>query len=99
MPYPARYRRAKLIARVYEVDPLRCEHRSGQMKIIAFVIQRSEINAILNHLGLPREPPEVYRARGPPQAGLWGNEECQEITDSDATTVDDLADQDQSVSW
>jgi hypothetical protein len=70
-----------------------------QIKIIAFVIQRSEINAILNHFGLPSERPKIHRARGPPQAGLWGDKDGQEITYSDATTAADIADQDQLVDW
>lgn len=47
--YPARYQWAKLIARVYEEAPLRCEHCGGSMKIIAFITKRREIKAILNY--------------------------------------------------
>jgi hypothetical protein len=47
---PARQRWAKLIARVYEVEPLRCVRCRGLMKIIAFITERSEIKAILKLL-------------------------------------------------
>jgi hypothetical protein len=50
-------------------------------------------------LRLPSEPPKIHRSRGPPQAGLWGDEESQEVGAGDAAAVDDLADQDQSVDW
>jgi hypothetical protein len=81
------------------VDPLHCEHCGGPMKIIAFVIEHSEITAILNHLGLPSEPPKVHRARGPPHARLSADDESQTVKDGNSTIVSDLADQDQSVNW
>ena len=43
---------AKLIYRVYEVDPLRCPKCGGQMKIIAFILKREEIIRILKHLSM-----------------------------------------------
>jgi hypothetical protein len=64
---------AKLIARVYETDPLLCGHCGGRMKIIAFVMQASEIRQILAHVGLPVEAPRTHPARGPPQSDLWAS--------------------------
>jgi hypothetical protein len=67
----SRYSWAKLIARVYETDPLQCGRCGGRMKIIAFVMQASEIRQILAHVGLPVEAPRTHPARGPPQGDLW----------------------------
>ena len=41
---------AQLVCQVYEVDPLRCPKCGGQMKIIAFILEREEIIRILRHL-------------------------------------------------
>jgi hypothetical protein len=67
----SRYSWAKLIARVYETDPLLCSHRGERMKFIAFVVQASQIRQILAHVGLPTESPKVHPARGLPQSDLW----------------------------
>jgi len=50
---------ARLIKKVYEVDPLLCPRCGEQMKIIAFIQQESEIKKICNNLGLEdwRAPP------------------------------------------
>jgi hypothetical protein len=87
--HPARYAWAKLIARVYEIDPLKCLACGGQMTIIAFVMQASEIKKILEHVGLPTQAPKAAAARGPPQADLW---------QQNGANVDP-ADEDQSVQW
>ena len=42
---------ARLIARIYEVDPLRCRRCGGSMQLIAFMTERSVIARILDHLG------------------------------------------------
>jgi Putative transposase len=71
----SRYSWAKLIARVYETDPLLCGHCGGRMKIIAFVVQASQIRQVLAHVGLPVEALSIHKsthpARGPPQSDLW----------------------------
>jgi hypothetical protein len=59
-----------------------------QMKLIAFVVQASEIRRILDHIGLPTEAPKAQPAREPPQGDLWGQ----------AGTVGP-EDEDQSVQW
>jgi len=52
---------ARLIKKVYEVDPLRCPKCGGAMKIIGFIGQPPVIEKILKHLGLwdtpSRDPP------------------------------------------
>ena len=49
---------ARLIARIYEVDPLRCRRCGGSMQLIAFITERAVIVRILDHLGelKPRAP-------------------------------------------
>jgi len=54
-----RRRWAELLARVFEVDPLRCLRCGGAMRIVAFILERSVIDAILRHL--------VWRGRDPRQ--------------------------------
>jgi hypothetical protein len=60
---------AMLIKRVYEVDPLKCPHCSGQMKIVSFVerSQQEVIERILRHCGLWEGPLRTLAtARAPP---------------------------------
>ena len=64
----ARYAWALLLARIYEVFPLRCPHCGGEMRIIAFITDAPNVRAILAHLGEPTAPPRIAPARGPP---LW----------------------------
>jgi hypothetical protein len=65
---PARTLWAVLLARIYEIFPLRCALCGGQMRIIAFITQAPALPSILTHLGEPTTPPALARARGPP---LW----------------------------
>jgi hypothetical protein len=74
---------------VYEIDPLKCLDCGGQMTIIAFVMQASEIKKILEHVGLPTQASKAAAARGPPQADLWHQDGANA----------DPADADQSVQW
>jgi hypothetical protein len=53
---------ARLIAKVYHVDPLVCLRCGQRMSILAFVSDQHSISRILEHLGL--RPPE--RDRPPP---------------------------------
>jgi len=52
------------IKKVWEVDPLKCQHCQGEMKIISFINEPDVIRKILKHLGLwstpekPRPPPK-----------------------------------------
>ena len=67
----AHYLWAVLIARIYEVFPLLCPLCGGQMRLIAFITEGTQISRILDHIGVDSEPPHIAPARGPP---LW--EEC-----------------------
>jgi hypothetical protein len=55
---------ARLIAKVYQADPLVCRDCRGPLKIIAYLHDQGAIRQILDHLGLAppedeRPPPEV----------------------------------------
>jgi hypothetical protein len=66
----ARSRWAQLLARIYEVFPLRCPECGSQMRILAFLTDPAPVSAILRHLELPHTPPRPSPARAPPQAAL-----------------------------
>ena len=66
---PARYLWALLLARIYEILPLRCTLCGGEMRIIAFVTDAPAVNTILTHLGEPTTPPEVAPRTWPPAVG------------------------------
>jgi hypothetical protein len=49
---------ARLIAKVYEVDPLICAHCGSEMKLIAVITDPPEVRKILRHLlKIGRAPP------------------------------------------
>jgi hypothetical protein len=54
---------AKLIKRIYEIDPLVCPSCGGEMKVIAFIIEHEVVDRILRHL---KRHGEGERERGPP---------------------------------
>jgi hypothetical protein len=58
---------ARLIQKIYEVDPLTCPKCQGRMRIISFIEDREVIKAILKHLGLwlPKSKPVPYLIRNP----------------------------------
>ena len=62
----ARYAWALLLARIYDVFPLRCPQCGGAMRIRAFVTDAATVRDILAHLGEPIAPPRSAPARGPP---------------------------------
>lgn len=80
---------ARLIQKVYEVDPFLCPKCAAQMKIIAFIEDEDVIRKILKHLGLwdvKRKPlPRVTlpRVNGPPDSGISTYDEPY------APTIDD----------
>ena len=43
---------ARLIQKIYEVDPLVCPRCEGEMRVIAFIEEQEVIRKILIHLGL-----------------------------------------------
>lgn len=57
---------AACIRRVFEVDPVLCEGCGGEMKLVAVILRDSEIDRVLDHLGLPRGFPTTRPARAPP---------------------------------
>jgi hypothetical protein len=65
---------ARLIAKVYQVDPLVCTRCGQKMKMIAFLTDRVSIRRILDHLGLsPQE-----QAEPPPVREILRVAECGE---------------------
>ena len=66
---------ARLIARIYEVDPLRCRRCGGSMQLIAFITERAVIVRILDHLGEPSRAPRMAPIRGPPGDGTMSRQE------------------------
>ncbi len=62
---------ARLIQKIYNVDPLLCPKCLGSMRIIAFIEDQQIVKKILQHLDLwhvKRKPPP--RATGPPAEGI-----------------------------
>lgn len=91
---PARYLWALLLARIYELLPLRCLLCGSEMRVIAFVIDEPAIHSILGYLGEPTAPPKVASARGPP---LW-EQATQSHWDDAPPPAPELV-FDQRVSW
>jgi hypothetical protein len=62
---------ARLIQKIYEVDPLTCPKCQGAMRVISFIEGQDVIKRILKHLGLwevkPRPPPKATGPPKPPQ--------------------------------
>ena len=57
---------ARLIQKIYEVDPLICPNCRGVMRIISIIEDQEVINKILGHLGLwltNQRPPPKPKAR------------------------------------
>lgn len=52
---------ARLIRRIYEVDPLQCPRCQGQMKMVAFITAPFEIQRLMRSLGIPlsQAPPTL----------------------------------------
>ena len=69
-PKRKRYSWAELMKRVFEIDVLICEHCGGTRKLLAFLTEPQTIRRILEHIGLPAEPPPVAPARPPPDPVL-----------------------------
>jgi hypothetical protein len=66
---------ARLIAKVYQVDPLLCVRCGRRMSMVAFVTDAFAIRRILDHLGLSTPKRKAAAPpRGPPcrRAAGWG---------------------------
>jgi hypothetical protein len=66
---------ARLIQKIYEVDPLTCPQCKAAMKIISFIDQPGVVKQILQHLGLwemqKRPPPKI----NPPPSAYYADEQ------------------------
>jgi len=66
---------ARLIQKIYEVDPLTCPKCKGAMKIISFIDQPEVVKQILQHIGLwvfeKRPPPKTK----PPPSEYYADEQ------------------------
>ena len=91
---PARYLWAALLARIYEILPLRCALCGSQVRIIAFITDEPAIHCILSDLGEPTAPPEAAPARAPP---LW--EQGAQVHWDDTPAPAPQYGFDQRVSW
>ena len=58
---------AELLKRVFQIDLTECPDCGGEVKLIAVIMERKVVCKILDHLGLPSEPPRVTPARAPPE--------------------------------
>jgi len=74
---------ARLIKKIYEVDPLVCPKCGGQMRIIAFIEDYKMIKKILDYLGIY----EFKRDKSPPRelaiADTFDDYTCDDYIDSD----------------
>ena len=59
-------RRAGVIKKVWEADPLICPRCSKEMRIVALIDQQAVIERILRHLGLWEQGVRVTPSTGPP---------------------------------
>ena len=72
---------ARLIQKIYGLDPLTCPKCQGRMRIIAFIENQEIIRKILTHLGL-----YSVRSRPPPRAppkDFWLDSPYSQVPDSD----------------
>ena len=58
---------ADLMKRTFDIDVMECEKCGGRMKFLALIEDAEAIFKILDHLGLPTEPPKPRPARPPPE--------------------------------
>jgi len=62
---------ARLIQKIYEVDPLSCPKCQGVMRVLAFIEEKAVIRKILEHLALWEVPRrKAPQSRGPPIPGV-----------------------------
>ena len=60
--FPAKSTWARLIAKIYEVDPLVCTKCGGEMKVVAVIMDSVELEKILKHLvKTGKSPPGVLK--------------------------------------
>ncbi len=94
---PSAYLWAVLLARIYECFPLTCRQCGAPMGLIAFITAPASVKPILEHLGLPTQPPSVAPARDPPHDQCVIDQTPR--FDTTAPDPDPGFQFDQSVSW
>ncbi len=62
-PLPSRIPWAELLLRVFREDVLSCPC-GGRRTVLAFIIEKKAVQAILEHLGLPTTGPPITPLRG-----------------------------------
>ena len=82
---------ARLIHKVYEVDPLECPKCGAPMRVIALIEDATVIRRILEHLGrwAPREMRQNQRA--PPRHGKGSEEPKPPVLELTYHPVPDIA--------
>lgn len=68
---PSRLPWAELYRRVFRDDLRVCPRCAGPVRVLAAITDPAVVVAILTHLDLPSEPPQVAAARAPPQVLFW----------------------------
>jgi hypothetical protein len=58
---------AELMARAFDIDVLVCPRCSGPMRLVATIMERDVIRAILGSMGLPADSPPLAPAKPSPQ--------------------------------
>ncbi len=80
---------ARLIHRIFEVDPLRCRKCGAEIRIMAFVTDFRQVRKILEHIGeRTLRPPPLTAKTSPP--GLSRVEAVDTIPDVDAYVQDPI---------
>ena len=80
---------ARLIRRIFEVDPLRCRRCGAEMRLIAFITDFRQTSRILEHIGEQTiRPPPLTTKTSP--AGLSRPEAVDYIPDVDAYVQDPI---------
>ena len=69
---------ARLIQKVYEVDPLECTHCGATMRIIALIDNADVVARILKHLSVWDPTPEPRDTNGPDPP--WPKDETLPLT-------------------
>jgi len=66
-PTKSRANSARLLRRIYEVDPLLCPRCKGPLQLISVLVDPKVVDAILRHLDVTDQPTSVH-ARDPTAA-------------------------------
>jgi hypothetical protein len=85
-----------LLARIYEIFPLSCNHCGGEVRLIAFVTAAVPIREVLEHIGESTKAPRTHPPRAPPE----GSDDPRTVDHEEDFTQDHFEDEfDQTVSW